>query len=225
MVTFTKNLGVGLYTPVEAAYLSKARPETFNRWFYGSTRGDRVVKPTRGCEEKVITFTDLMQAVAIRTLRQSPKAKGISLQDIRAAVAECERIGYQNPLASPHSLYAFGKRLIIRLKNGDYVGLLREDKGQIHEGLIIEPFLNEVDYDEDYMYRWTPMTLGDCKVVLDKNRRFGMPCIEPYGILASALVESACAEGSIECAADSHLVSVDAVRLALKYHESLQPAA
>ncbi len=223
--------GVGLYTPAEAAFLTRTRPETLNRWLFGDSKGAGVVTPRfEGSQQRIVSFTDLMQVVAIRTLRQSPKAKAITLQHIREVVAECAERGYDYPLAKRHTLYAFGNKLLLRIQNQDgedvYTGVANKDRDQLFQNPIIEPFLSEVEYgQDDLMFCWKPMQLGDYRIVLDKNRRFGMPLVEPYGISAFTLAESAQAEGSIEAAADSHEVSRDAVSLALKYVDSLTPAA
>jgi uncharacterized protein (DUF433 family) len=220
--------GMGLYTPQEAALYSKLRTETFNRWFYGDKRGGAVVRPRfPEKESRVVTFWDLMAAVAIRTVRTSPQANRITLQHVRSVVDECEVRNVHFPLARHHALYWFSNRLILQTNSDEYIGLQSGlDRGQLYQAKIIEPFLREVQFGEDDMAEaWTPLKFGDFRITLDANRRYGLPTIEPGGILVSALVDAVQAEGSIEGAAEAFDTSLDAVDLALKYQEYLQSAA
>ena len=88
-------IGVGLYTPREAARFTKLRTGTFNRWFYGDAQGQPALKPRfdSTAEDRVVTFWDLIQALAVRRVRTSPMGKRISLQHIRDVVGECEGMG------------------------------------------------------------------------------------------------------------------------------------
>jgi uncharacterized protein (DUF433 family) len=226
----TAGIGTGLYTPYEAARFAKLRPETFNRWFYGDNRGGRVLRPRFGTdrEDRLITFVDLIQALTVRVLRTGPKASKITLQHIRDVVQECGNRNIQFPLAREHTLYWYSNRLILKTKEDEYVGLTPAiDKDQIYSGHIIEPFLKEIQFGEQdkLAHVWTPLRWAQFTVELNDNRRFGMPTIEPGGILVSALVDAVESEGSEERAADAFDVRPEAVSLALKYQEYLQSAA
>jgi uncharacterized protein (DUF433 family) len=227
-------LGVGLYTPREAAVFAKLRTATFNRWFFGNARGEAALRPRFApeggeYEDRVVTFWDLIQAVAVRTLRRSERGSRIRLHHIREVVEKCEDENINFPLARNHSLYWFSNRLILKIDEDRYIGLTSGlDKDQLYDGRIIEPFLQDVTFadDSDAMARrWIPLRDRKYEVSLDVDRRFGMPVIEPAGILVSALVDAVYAEGSIEGAADSFETETEAVRLALKYREYLSSAA
>ena len=226
----TLGIGTGLYTPREAAHFAKLRPETFNRWFYGDTRGDRVVRPRFDPkpETRLITFVDLIQAVAVRVLRTGPKASKITLKHIREVVRECEEQNILFPLAQEHTLFWYSNRLILKTKEELYIGVTRKiDRNQLYSGRIIEPFLKEVKFgDQDRLaHIWTPLSSPNFRVDLNDGRRFGMPTIEPGGVLVGALVDAVESEGSEESAADAFEISPEAVSLALKYREYLQSAA
>ncbi len=221
---------MGLYTPREAACFAKLRAETFNRWFFGDSRYDRVLRPRIEAEQdRLITFCDLIQAVAVRTLRLGRLSSKVTLSHIRSVVTECEqekRIDY--PLARHHTLFWFSNRLVLRIDKDAYVGLTAQvDMDQLYSAKIIEPFLSEVKFDKnDGLARvWTPLLGRNFRVELNADRRFGMPTIEPGGILVNALVDAVDAEGSERQAADAFETSIDAVQLALKYNEYLQSAA
>ena len=68
MITATDKLGIGIYTPEEAAFYARVKTQVLNRWLFGDGRGANVVKPER-CgkdEDRIVTFLDLVQAIAIR---------------------------------------------------------------------------------------------------------------------------------------------------------------
>lgn len=222
-------IGTGLYTPQEASTFAKLRLNTFNRWLYESGHGDAVIAPRipQIENERVITFWDLIQAVAIRNLRFCPTTAKIPLQKIREAVDSCQEQGFTFPLARDHNLYWFSNRLVLKVNDDTYKGIKpRVDKDQLYSGPIIEPFLKDVKFGADKLATvWTPLTRGSYRVDLNAEKRFGMPIIEPGGVLVDALVNAVEAEGSIEAAADAFEVDAEAVLLALKYREYLASAA
>ena len=76
----TENLlGVGLYTPREAAYYARVSPQLITRWFYTNP----VLEPGVSIpDQRLITFADFIQLGAIRTARK----EGVSLSKIRQAL-------------------------------------------------------------------------------------------------------------------------------------------
>ena len=220
---------MGLYTAREAAFFAKLRPKTFNRWFFGDGSNKPVVvsRIESEPENRVVAFWDLIQAVTIRNLRQDPKAAKLSLQHIRDVVKECQDRGLTFPFARRHSLYVFSNRLILRVEDGDYIGLAKGvDKNQLYHSQIIEPFLHELVWDQNKMAKvWTPLNFSKYRIDLNSERRFGLPIVEPGGILAESLADAAQSEGSIAAAAEAFETEEEAVTLALKYREYLSPAA
>lgn len=218
-------IGRGAYTLAEAARFAKMRPQTMSTWFFGDQNAP--LRPTYGDNtDRVLSFADLIQAVAIRTLRTSSVGKRVTLQHIRDVVQACDAMGVQYPLARSHQVYWFANRLIVRVKD-QYVGIAPGvDKHQLYSAQIVEPFLQEVTFaPDDIATSWRPLSHDGFSIVLDANRRMGMPFVEPGGVLVSALVNAVNTEGSIEAAAESFEVPEGAVRMALKYEEFLSPAA
>jgi len=158
--------------------------------------------------------------------------KRISLQHIRDVVGECEGMGITSPFARRHTLYWFSDRLILRTDDSrtggeQYIGLSAGvDKDQLYHGAIIRPYLEDVYYGSDKMARrWTALSSANYRVVLDSDRRFGMPIIEPDGVLVSALIDAIESEGSTQQAARAFDIRPEAIDLAIKYQEYLSPAA
>jgi len=216
-------LGVGLYTAAEAAMYVRARPEAISRWVHGNAKGERVVRPRFDAEGgRVITFVDMVQALSVRAVRT--QASRVPLPAIRDAVRKAEEEhGIEYPLARRHLLFYFDKSVFIKLDGSDsIVGLTNKDIGQHLLRPIVEPYLEEISFDEDGLAEtWTPMSSGELSIKLDPTVRFGQPIIAPLNILASTLAEAVVAEGSIEAAAEAHGVDRSAVLLAVKYFDSL----
>jgi uncharacterized protein (DUF433 family) len=125
-------------------------------------------------------------------------------------------------------LYSLGDQLLLRIDDGDMIGVTKgNERDQFHLVQIVEPFLEQLTFGEDgYASRWLvdSMLLGSEKrleLVLDPLRRFGQPVIEPYGILASTLMQSLEAEGTLEAAAAAHGLPQEAFKLAVRYFDSL----
>jgi uncharacterized protein (DUF433 family) len=216
-------LGVGLYTAAEAARYVRARPEAIARWIHGNAKGERVVRPRfESDDDPVITFVDMVQALSIRAIRT--QASRVPLPAIREAVALAEQEhAVDFPLARKHVLYYFDRAIFIRLGNSDaIVGVSRRDVGQHLLTPIVEPYLEELSFDDEGLAEtWTPMVGGDLSIKLDPMVRFGQPVVAPLNVLASTLADAVIAEGSIDAAAEAHGVDRGAVVLAVKYFDSL----
>jgi len=176
--------------------------------------------------DRVVTFWDLIQAVAVRSLRFDPKAKKISLGHIRSVVAECEKRGIRYPLAADHTLYVFGSRLVLKTSEGVYIGADGVDRDQMYAGQIVEPFLREISFDGERMAEsWKPLESSRYQVLLDPMMRFGLPRVSPGNILVESLTQAVASEGGISEAARAFETLEEAVLLALKYQELLSSAA
>lgn len=234
VIAASKAIGVGLYTPFEAARYVRARPEAIVRWLYGNERGERVVQPRFEDADKTITFIDMIQLLAIRAVRTQTNPKKIPLQRIRDAVTTAvQEYGVEHPLAVKHRLFAFGDSVVIKVTaQGNQlfnqpsefvVGVAGPDKRQHLFEPIVEPFLDEISFTgiEGLADRWTPMRADAFEVRLDPKQRFGQPYIHPTMILVDALAAAVKSEGSIEAAAEQFETEPPAVKLALKYQDSL----
>lgn len=225
----TDKLGIGLYTPSEAARFAKLRTQTINRWLFGDKKGEPALRPQLGESrqgDRVVTFCDMIQSVAVRQMRTSEKGQRISLDHVRRVVDECESAGITYPLARRHTLYWYSSRLILKIGDDYYGTTTSVDKQQKYLNPIIEPFLTEVEFgQDDLVATWNPLEFQNYRISLSADRRFGMPTVEPVGVLASALVDAVESEGSIDAAAESFDVTCEAVRIALKYDEFLSSAA
>jgi len=217
----TDMIGEGIYTPSEAARMARMPTQMFNRWFYASADREPVLTPRFDdvAGERVVCFWDLIQAVGVRNLRTHRAGQKLSLQNIRQSI-QIVKSEYEIdfPLARKHTLYVYANRLILRIGD-DYIGLDKKiDKDQLYHHAIIAPYMQEIQFDTKSMaQQWQPLESKHYSVQLRGDRRFGMPTIEPGGILVEALAEAAEAEGSIEAAAEAFDTKSEAVNLARKY--------
>lgn len=194
------------------------------RWVHGDSRYPSVIQAEyEGDDARTLSFRDLVQCLAVRTAR----SRGLSLARIRDAIHHAST-RYPFPLARRHELYSLGDQLLLRIDNEDMVGVTKGiERDQFHLVQIVEPFLEQLTFGDDgYANRWIvdSMTLGSgerLQLVLDPLRRFGQPVIEPYGVLASALVQSLEAEGTLEAASAVHGLPQEAFKLAVRYFDSL----
>jgi uncharacterized protein (DUF433 family) len=222
VVSASAYLGVGLYTPAEAARFIRAKPEALSRWVHGDAKGDSVF-PAHfvGDTDKTITFIDMIQALAVRAVRTQQRR--IPLGRIRDAVTRIiNEQQITSPLAHKHWLFAFGDTIVIKLSQEEIIGVSRGDVGQAMMVPIVEPFLTEISFSETGLAEvWEPLKAGDYSVRLDPKIRFGQPTIHPLGLLADALAQAVSSEGSVEAAAEAFNVPTAAVWLAAKYQDSL----
>src|SRR4051794_24489806 len=92
-------LGKGLYSVTEAALYARVPRPKVRRWLFGD-KGQSVITPQVETDEKLVSFLDFVQTLAIRAIR---RRRRVSLQKIREAVAFCQKQwGMQNPFAMQH---------------------------------------------------------------------------------------------------------------------------
>ncbi len=107
-------LGVGLYTPAEAAMYARVSPQLFNRWMFGNQIGAAVAFPSLGTrEDRLVTFADFVQAMAIRAMRLPPYK--VPLSKIRQGIeVASDKYGVTHPFAVRHTTFLYGNELLIR---------------------------------------------------------------------------------------------------------------
>ena len=236
----------GLYTVAEAAAFAKIPVPTLNYWLFGNKGHTPLRPPTIAKEDgKFITFMDFVEALAIRTLRNS---YGFSLQNIRGAVEEAKQsYGIEYPFANQHhrTIISGGELHIIFGDDPNPVQISGNPKHQKSFRPVIEEFMEDMKFDEQklaisytaYRYLPPPQPESDTTVslptiqpkiiniVMNPNYCFGEPIVEGTCHRAETLWKSAKAEGAIEKAALYYEVPIDAVRAAFRFCEDIKMAA
>lgn len=221
-------LGLGIYTPAEAAFYARVMTQTMNRWIYGDKRGDRVIDPQiRNPDEKVVTFLDFVQSLAIREIRGRHK---VPLDKIRDAVVLARERNIQYPFAVQHTAFLFsdgeskGHGEIVLDINGQMI----QASGDARKNIIIKDvaqlylkdlkFSPETGLAEEYV-AWTD--IEGRQIVMNPKIRFGEPIVKDVGYTAQSLWEAYEIEGGIEAAANAYGVENAYIELSLRYHDHL----
>lgn len=218
-------LGVGVYSPSEAAMYIRVRPDQLMGWLYGSSRTRPVLEAQFAHHREMVSFLDMVQAMAIRAMRREE----VPLPRIRQALEYLKKRHpeVKFPFAQEHKTFIIEprKQLAILLPEDDADHVLEvsgKHRGQYVHARMLDEYLKKLRFGPDSLaVRFIPMERGKHKVVLDPLIRFGQPRVEPSGLLVETLVEAARNEGSIERAAWWYEVDEQDVRLALDYQKSL----
>lgn len=210
----------GIYTIPEAARYARMHTKSLRNWFAGT--GGR--SPIREAEIdspdfRAITFLDLIEAVAIRSLRLD---YGVSFQKIREAIKNAkERYKIDHPFAHrEHKTVVVGSDLHIYLPEDkdNPVQLTGKLIGQKSMTACIEAYMKDLEFDLDGMARlYTAFRYRGQEVILTPKVHFGEPAIRENGYTATTLYKAAIAEGSFDRAAELYEVGVDAVDAAYRY--------
>ncbi|MEX0718406.1 MAG: hypothetical protein WD066_17560 [Planctomycetaceae bacterium] len=235
MIATADTIGIGIYTPAEAAFYARVQTRLLTRWLFGSAQGDAVVTPRlldQPPDDRLVTFLDFVQALAIRNLRINYK---ISLSKIRAAVDRArEQFEVEYPFAMSHTTYLFSDRartghgeLVIQLDDGEdepkLVQLSGKAAGNLVMAEVVELYLDQLSFDERGLaeaYR----AGGDEEnpIVMDPALRFGEPVLRRCGYTAETLWEASILEGGLDAAARAYGVDRTDVALACEFFDHLQ---
>jgi uncharacterized protein (DUF433 family) len=189
-------MGVGYYSRAEAARLLKVTPSRLNRWIRGYTyklrqQGDsfvqrqktpvvRAVLPTID-SVLALSFVELIELRVIKAFTD----KGLPLQRVRVAAERAiDLFQTLHPFASKR-VFTDGELVFAELGDTakpDFPDVIELTKGkhlQIHSGVLLEGYLDEVSFSQETLLadRWWPLS-KDFPVVLDPKIAFGAPVIE-----------------------------------------------
>lgn len=223
----TKNeLGIGVYTPAQAAFYARVRTQTMNRWIFGDEQGKAVVPSELGAiDGKIVTFRDFVQSLAIRAIRT--QYQKISLQKIRGAVELAkQQLGVSHPLARPHKTYIYQDKELVLEVDGKLVQLSGKHSRNLMMGPIAELYLDRLNFGEDgFAMSYRAWGIKDRPITMNPKRRFGEPIVESCGYTAETLWQASVAEGGIDAAAKAYGVDQQDVVLACDYYDHLMSVA
>ena len=219
-------IGVGMYSPAEAAALTHIASPKIRRWLRGHVIGGREYPrlwtsrlEKLDVESLYLSFLDLVQLrVAHAFIRE-----GLSPQKVRRAIEYgAEIVSSDYPFASAR-FRTDGKTLILHVldeESGDdrLIDLFKH--GQYLMQKVIEPSLKGLEFEGDIAARWWP--LGRAKgIVIDPRRQFGQPIDDATGVPTSVLAQAAQAEGSAAQAAKLFIVPIRSVNRAVAFELQL----
>src|SRR5258708_7394859 len=128
MVAMKQMLGSGIYTLHEAALYARVSAQMMSRWMFGTKSRHSVITPQFKTEDRLVSFFDLVQTLAIREIRiQNPQ---IALPKFRQAIEIAEKIGMTYPFARQHCTYLWDETLVIKLPDETLIEASGKHRGQ-----------------------------------------------------------------------------------------------
>lgn len=223
-----KSLGVGLYSPAEAALFARLRASTMKRWVFGGHDGDAAITHQITSDSPVVSFIDLVQSLAIHSIRSS---FAVPLQRIRAAVDRAENTyGIQYPFARSHKTFVITEgsakgNIAIKVENR-VIQVTGKNRDQVLMEPVIEPYLKQIKFGPDGLaYEYTAWKSPSGVIRMNPHIRFGQPMVVDCGISARVLWEAVGIEGGIKEAAKAYGVRQKHIRLACEYFGYLTSGA
>jgi uncharacterized protein (DUF433 family) len=224
MESVADKLGVGIYSVAEAARYARVSTKLVDRWIFGTGPGDAVISP-QARQEKVITFIDFVQTMAIRAIRQVHK---VPLQKIRQAVQIAEQeYGLSHPFARKHTTFLAGAEISIKIGideqgQAEYVEASGPHRRNRLLTKVVEIYLLDLTFDDQSLAsQYCAFRYGDAVVDMKPTIRFGEPLVTSCGYSAQTLWEASKSEGSIEAAAKAYGVRAEEIEVACRYYDYL----
>jgi uncharacterized protein (DUF433 family) len=221
----TSLVGLGLYSPADAARLIKVPAAKLTRWLKGHGSGNRTYPPLWNRQLELIDgglylgFLDLVQS----RMASAFIAAGLSPQKVRhALILAKELIENEHPFATSR-FKTDGRTLLLEAltdteEDRPLVDLFK--RGQYVMRNVIEPSLKGIDFETDIAARWWPRGRAS-GIVIDPKRQFGQPIVDSFGVPTAILSAAALAEGSVAKAAEIYRVTPEAVRRAIDFESGL----
>ncbi|MEX2333380.1 MAG: DUF433 domain-containing protein, partial [Pseudohongiella sp.] len=194
----SRMIGIGLYSPAEAAAYTGIPSVELRRWLFGYTANGRhhegLWQPElANTADNALSFHDLLEIRFVHAFRKH----GVTLQAIRSASEHAREMFNQ---AYPFTCKRFqtdGRSVfaLVQEETGEE-SLVDLVKRQNVFSQVISPSLYVgIEYaDDDSARRWFPMK-NNKRVVLDPARNFGKPVLAGYGVGVEAVVGAWHAEG------------------------------
>jgi uncharacterized protein (DUF433 family) len=200
-------------------------PGTSRRWVkgyrYWNERGERIAQPpiTAGPDTEPgegVSFFDLVGIKAIAGL----KRLSFSTQTIRKVVQYCQdELGVAYPLAT-ETFKTDRRRIYIEAGDGRLLEVLGGQRGAQAWDAILDPFLDKLDYQNDFARRWWPLGKDDL-VVIDPAYGFGAPIIVYSGVRTELVAERADVGDKPEVIAYDFNLTREQVDSALRFESQL----
>lgn len=223
-------LGKGIYSPVEAATYARLDTRLVNRWVYGNKQGKRVFHPQHKYKnEKIISFLDFIQILAIRNLRLKYK---VTLENLRNGIYNFKQeYESEHPFAQEdHKTYLFKGTLYIKKKGYSkeyiYTSISPKSYGQEAITDVIEMYMDDVHFGpkgmaESYQAFKETYDGKTINITMNPNSRFGEPLIDSCNTTPYTLYEAIFTEGSKKNAAKAFGVDPEYVDIAYRYIDYL----
>lgn len=219
-----------LYTYAEADRLAGVPRSTSSRWVkgynYRNDQGERISQPpmTAGPEGRTeggVSFFDLVSIKAIDGLRK----RKFGARRIREVIKYCQdELGVDYPLAT-RRFKTDRRRIYMHAGDGRLLEVLGGQQGAQAWDRVLDPFLRDLEYQNEFARRWWPLGEKDKRVVVDPNYGFGLPVVVGSGVRTETIAEQYAAGDKIEDIAYDFSVTPKQIEGALELERRLDPAA
>lgn len=145
----------------------------------------------RRVEQDGVTFVDLIEVATIGKLRR----RGFSLKRIRQINAYC-RVYLQEPRPLVTQKFKVAGKDIFLDTDFDVLVNVGYEAGLMAWRDVLEPFLEDVEYENELARRWWPLG-KDHTVVVDPDYGFGLPVVEGIGVRTEIIAERHVAGDSV----------------------------
>lgn len=214
-----------LYSFAEADRLAGVSSRTSSRWVKGykylNERGERVTQPSMTTRatiepEEGVSFLDLVSIKAIDGLRKM----NFSTRAIRQVVEYCqEELKMAYPLAT-QEFKMDRHKIYMRAGDGRLLEVLGGQRGAQVWDRILDPFLKDLDYHNEFARRWYPLG-KDEPIVVDPDYGFGLPVVIGSGVRTESIAEQYYAGDKVEHIAYDFNVTQEQIDSALKLEMQL----
>ena len=231
-------LGVGIYSPLEAARYVRASGQRFRRWLYGTKRTLPVFDPDipREGSREIVTFLDFAQALSVQDIRLNV---GVPLQRIRQAYETARRdYGLEHPFAVKHGIFVFGnlndpKHCVLGIYpeaqelDRDFLGqkcvqLTGKKKGNQLISQVVQEYSKRLAYSTRGLAdEYLAFERHGYRILMQPDCRFGKPYLEGLPYEAETLSNAAEYEGGVNRASELYEVPRNAVKAAIAYMKEL----
>lgn len=178
-----------LYSFAEADRIAGVTPGTSRRWLKGyhfwydeERRQMPPVTPDLG-EQDAVSFVDLMEVAAVSKLRE----RRFSFKRIRQINAYC-RVYLKEPRPLVTQKFKVAGQDIFLDADFDVLVDVGREAGMLAWREVLEPFLEDVEYENELTRRWWPLG-KERMVVVDPDYGFGLPVVEGTGVRTEIIAE------------------------------------
>lgn len=236
MIAAKDLLGIGLYSPYDAALYARVTTQLMNRWVFGNAQGKAVIQPQiDDAAEKIVTFLDFVQALAIRRIRNERR---VPLGKIREAYFRArDEFDVTHPFALDSTRIGLFGPLDVPAKQEIYLCVGEDDEGarQFFQitgkkhgnqliGEVVRTYASRLVFDEQgFASKYKAFEHKEGNVTMDPCVRFGEPFLDDSGYTARTLFDAYRSEGSVERAAEIYGVKPEEIVVAIEYFDYLRP--
>jgi uncharacterized protein (DUF433 family) len=213
---------IGLYTPAQAALITKASIAEIKRWLFGYTdssgKKHQPLWHTQISDDAcVIGFRDLMELRVVKTFT----SHGVPIKTIRTAIAHAKELFNTDHPFTSNRFLTDGKSIFYEAikQENELTDLLK--KQLVFEDIIRPSLYSGIEFSESGItQRWYPVAQSH-SVVLDPDISFGRPSLTQYGIPTETIYRTFQIEGDAKIVANQYDIPVSDVMDAILFEQKL----